>query len=791
MTDPLAALKQRTQFVLYKSVPKRGNPDKLDKIPVDPRTLAAVDPINPGNHMGYAEAKAFAALYSLPYGVGFVFTRDDPHWLLDIDDCYDPERGDWTDTAKSLCAALAGCAVEVSVSGRGLHIIGSSALDLSDVGTRCGALGLEFYTHSRFVALTGTNAVGDAGHDSPGLAGVVAAHFTRQAVAADVDWTDGPVSGWDGYDDDDELIAAACASQSASSLLGGAVSFRDLWGANEAALSERYPDGGGRGRAFDGSQADAALAQHLAFWTGSDCERMQRLMCRSALARDKYERDDYLPRTIMRACGLQTSWHQRHQSSTPTQQALTEEDILDHGSSFLAVSDQIEFFGGCVYVRNRHAVYTPGGALLKPDVFKAVYGGYVFALDLRNTKCVSNAWQAFIENRAHRWPRVTDTVFDPTRRPGEIITIEQQDFVNFWEPVDVDRTPGDISPFTRHLGLLFPDARDREIILCYMAACVQHVGVKFQWCPLVQGTPGNGKTLLSRCVSAAVGQRYSYAPTAKELADKFNDWLYARVFIGVEDIYVPEHKAELIETLKPMITNDRLEIQGKGDKKEMREICANFFLNSNHRAGIQKSRDDRRFAIFYCPQQSKSDLARDGMNRDYFRGLYGWLLNGGYAIVSEYLHTYRIADEFNPARGDPAPDTSSTADAIREGLGSIEQEVLEAIETDEIGFRGGWVSSIFLGRLLDHMRAGRVVPPTKRREMMQTLGYDWHPALDGGRARTAVSPDGGKPRLYIRTGHISANLTDPAAVTAAYSAAQQGDDGRAAAVFNQGKLGGE
>jgi hypothetical protein len=68
---------------------------------------------------------------------------------------------------------------------------------------------------------------------------------------------------------------------------------------------------------------------------------------------------------------------------------------------------------------------------------------------------------------------------------------------------------GDVSLFLAHMKKILPIPRDRSILLAYMAAVVQHQGVKFQWAPLIQGVEGNGKTLFSRCVAEAVGVRYS------------------------------------------------------------------------------------------------------------------------------------------------------------------------------------------------------------------------------------------------------------------------------------------
>ena len=72
--------------------------------------------------------------------------------------------------------------------------------------------------------------------------------------------------------------------------------------------------------------------------------------------------------------------------------------------------------------------------------------------------------------------------------------------------------------------------------------------------------------------------------------------------------------------------------------------------------------------------------------------------------------------------------------------------------------------------------------------MLQSLGYDWHPALEYGRAHNPIALDLTKKSiLFIKTGHISAAITGGANVARAYQDAQAaaGDtSGKAAAVFN-------
>jgi hypothetical protein len=63
--------------------------------------------------------------------------------------------------------------------------------------------------------------------------------------------------------------------------------------------------------------------------------------------------------------------------------------------------------------------------------------------------------------------------------------------------MSISRNDPEVRMFLIHLAKLIPSYRDQKILLSYMAACVQNKGVEFQWKPIIVGTPGNGKTLLT------------------------------------------------------------------------------------------------------------------------------------------------------------------------------------------------------------------------------------------------------------------------------------------------------
>ena len=844
LPTPLQPMGDYAQFILYKKVPK---PDgKTDKLPVDPRTLDVYAKgsgwqQDPTAWTTFDNAQALAARSGLD--VGFFFTPDDPFFFVDIDNCNTGQQ--WSNIANDIMRRLSGAAIEVSQSGTGLHIFGQYAGTVPPHTCKNTPLDLEFYTQGRFVALTGDRAMGNALVDcTAALPDLIATYYTPREHAEPSDWTTEPTADYTGPSDDKELIKRACASRSTASMFGNAATFKMLWEADDDALAAAYP--ATDGRSYDASSADAALAQHLAFWTGKNCARMLGLMRESALVRDKWERADYLERTILFAVSVQKAvysipevdpaiapnlqgtakqkavalrvvsaklaecgndvaaieaitsgkgllkgaayWIESKdkpvaeiiEAAKPVSAAVdpfgsADEPTVTAGYQFLGPEQQMEFFGGCTYIQDIHRVFTPKGMMLKSEQFNATFGGYVFQLDDSGSKTTRKAFEAFTESQVVRYPKAESTCFRPLLAPGKLLKEDDRLLVNTYVPAKTPRKKGDPGRFLGHLDKILPDATDQQILLAYMAACVQHKGVKFQWAPLLQGVQGNGKTLFTRCVAAAIGKKHTHLPRASEIDEKFNSWLFNMLFIGVEDIYVPNQKREIIEILKPMITGEWLACRAMQQDQAMKDVCCNFIFNSNHRDAIRKTRNDRRFAIFYTAQQDRDDKIRDGLTKNYFSGpsgIYRWLETEGYAIVTDFLHTYPIPEEFNPANGWEAPVTSTTDEAIEAGIGGVEQEIIEAIEEGRPGFANGWVSSMALELLLRAKRKDMAVTINRRRDILRSLGYEWHPALNSGRVNNPVAPDNGKPRLFIHINSPDRAIDTAAAVAIAYQSAQ-------------------
>ena len=134
----LKALTKYNQFIMYR---------KEDKRPINPITKNPVGHMNNAVWLPYEEV-AKRVDYD-EFGIGFILTKDDPFFCIDIDNCRDLE-GRLSEYAQFLCSRFAKCTIEISLSGNGVHIWGLTSNSIGNVTTNHS----ELYSSDRYMALT-------------------------------------------------------------------------------------------------------------------------------------------------------------------------------------------------------------------------------------------------------------------------------------------------------------------------------------------------------------------------------------------------------------------------------------------------------------------------------------------------------------------------------------------------------------------------------------------------------------------------------------------------------------
>lgn len=681
------------------------------KVPVSTAGVP-IDPQNPANWMTYDAALATGR------PVGWVLNGDG-YFFLDFDNCLDDEcRPSPQAWAIIEPFQQIGAAIEISQSGRGVHIIGRydpARFDPSLYRNKVDGW-REFYTTGRFVAFGRVGWQGNPQVDCTAALLAPGVLDLRAPVEASAAGTC-PVS-------DDAVLERVQRSQASASAAFGTSAPRDaLWRADAAVLARFFPSESGA--PFDHSAADAALCSHLAYLTHRDPAAMDRLFRRSGLMRPKWDRNDYRARTIKGAIGQTANvadW-------TPRASTASVPGAATH-RAILTIADQIDHFAGCTYVRSLHQVLVPDGELVSPEQFRATFGGHEFLMDAHG-KSTKSAFEAFTESRAHNFPWAKRTILRPELPFGEIIGSNNAVNAYLRPPIP---TAGDVTPFLNHLAMLVLDEGDRRIILQWIAHVVQRPGVRTRWAPVLIGPPGIGKTFIFDCIKRAIGQRYCRVVRPKDLQADKNGWIHGALFATVEEVEMSKRR-DMVEDLKPYITDEHITVRAMRTDNVTIENQLNWQLNSNHKGGVIKDAGDRRFAVFHTSETVPPD--------SYFAGLYDWAIRGGFEHVADWLGRQSLAGF--PGR---APHTTSTASAIAASRGPIEQEIIDAIDAGEVGFRGGWVSSWAIRRMAEDAR--RPAPgPNAVAAAVEALGF----VFDGRSSRYIVQEGGTKPRLY-RLPHV-------------------------------------
>lgn len=502
----LAPLAAHRQFIVCQLLPDPSRPGKTLKWPLHPRTLRRHDAHDPQAWLSHEEAAAIVETCGAGYAVGFTFTAALGLWFIDLDNCHTGTG--WSETAQALCTRLAGAAIEVSQSGRGLHIVGTlpPGAGRPDHGCKNAALGLEAYTGERFMVL-GSNAVGDVRAAPVAITAVLQEYFPTTGTASSEpdDWSEGPVPEWRGEADDAALLRRALASGSVAGAFGGRAGFADLWVADAVALGRTWPDTDGT-RQYDASQADGALAGHLAFWTGKNCARIEKLMRESALCREKWDRPDgrfgtYLRRTIVGAVARCTAVYGAagSKSNQPaahvTQGQAAINNIADasisHALSFTAAA------GGMIAA----TVANVESALLSSE------GGVTIAKDeFRNRLCIreGDKWRLFKDTdygflRAALERRGFKPVPSEVIRTVVAMVADKQSFDSARDRVEGlvwDGVPRVTTSMPRYYGVLdTPYSRAvGEYLFSALAGRSVHPGCQADMAVILIGVQGDRKT---------------------------------------------------------------------------------------------------------------------------------------------------------------------------------------------------------------------------------------------------------------------------------------------------------
>lgn len=289
------ALRDLEQWVVWR-LEHRPNEKKPTKVPYNAMTGAKAESDNTLTWTSFDNA-CRALLASSYNGLGFMFSEYDPYAGVDFDECVaigltDSQRLAWMQSLNSYS--------EYSYSGTGIHTIVLG--QLPDGGRKSNKHQVEMYDQLRFFVVTGDHIEGTPTVVCARQAELSALHDVIFPAKPQAPTTHKTVDTAAIPQDDQELLKRMFAARNGADI-------EALWRGNLSAYNN------------DESAADLALCNHLAFYTGRDPERMDRLFRQSGLFRDKWDRnartgETYGAGTIARAIASTTVTYTGHRNGS-------------------------------------------------------------------------------------------------------------------------------------------------------------------------------------------------------------------------------------------------------------------------------------------------------------------------------------------------------------------------------------------------------------------------------------------------------------------------------------------
>lgn len=279
-----------------------------------------------------------------------------------------------------------------------------------------------------------------------------------------------------------------------------------------------------------------------------------------------------------------------------------------------------------------------------------------------------------------------------------------------WERRDAWRAAKD------HIENVVPDGA--ATIIQWLAHNVQFPGKKILWAPVIVGEQGDGKTTIGRIVQVAMGRK-NVSPVSQEaLFSDFTSWAEGRCVRVLEEIRVHDKgRSSVMDKLKPMITNDVVDVVKKNKDGADVANVTNYMALTNFIDALAIDEGDRRWAVWKTRFTDRSQVLRE-MGDDYWHRLHDGL-NNYPEVIRGWLMSVDLSD-FNPYS---APGmTQAKMDMIEASRPAKDADTREAMALGGFGVGPDVLATDCLGEIMRSMGA-RTASTSAMSNILK--GLDW------------------------------------------------------------------
>lgn len=268
-------------------------------------------------------------------------------------------------------------------------------------------------------------------------------------------------------------------------------------------------------------------------------------------------------------------------------------------------------------------------------------------------------------------PTAQDYAYDPSQPNEKLFVHRGVRMLNVYQPTYPQLDPTHAAEagalLMRHLEHLIAEPENRRTLIDFMAFLVQAPGRKIRWGVLLQSVEGAGKTFLAEVMKAVLGAEHVKVIDGASIKSGWNEWAFGKQLIVIEEVrVVGTSKHEIMNALKPLITNDDISVNERFRNNRQVSNTSNYFLFSNHHDALALTPGDRRYFVIKSPLQTKAQVLALGEN--YFPPLYASLRDYPGAWRS-FLADWEISPDFR-ADGH-APRTKYVQDMVNDSANDL------------------------------------------------------------------------------------------------------------------------
>lgn len=289
----------------------------------------------------------------------------------------------------------------------------------------------------------------------------------------------------------------------------------------------------------------------------------------------------------------------------------------------------------------------------------------------------------------YKIPTVAGRRYEPGRDP--IFHAPDGVFVNTYPEHEIPVVPEKVLPrdkrnierVKQHIAHLLADEHEQRMFLDWLSWVVQNPGSHANYAVLLQGVEGDGKSFFGQLLRGVMGVSNVRMVNAHILESPFSDWAVGQCVACIEEVRLIKHdKYEVINRIKPFITNDFIEIHPKGKAPYNARNTTSYLLFTNYKDALPLDDNSRRYLILFSQWQTKERIdAFMDEHPDYYERLYNSIDESAPAL-RQWLLEHEQDGGFNP-RGN-APVTAARKFMVKQAQPEFIQQLNELIEENRV-----------------------------------------------------------------------------------------------------------